>query len=138
MTAASFAAGAIDAAAIATGAIDADAIATNAIDADAIATGAIDAGAIAANAFTGQITRSVQCGSILIPSGAASSTATITSVNTARAFIVTTGWAASLGATLLDSQVPRVVLLSATTVQANRGGTPANGTDAAYCVVEFM
>lgn len=77
---------------------------------------------------------SVQAGTITIGSGSTSNTATITSVDTTKSFVVFNG--ASTSSTALNRVTARVALTNATTVTATRESSVDEVT-VAFTVVEF-
>lgn len=83
------------------------------------------------------IVKSIQYGSIAIGSGAASNTATITSVTTANSLIFWNG-ATNTAATTNNNLIADVALTNSTTVTATRTGTGANTCTARFVVVEFV
>ena len=92
-----------------------------------------------ATALYGSGIKSVQQGTITIANASASNTATISSVNTAKAFVLYGGneWGGSDGlSSSLPSALFRIALTNATTVTASRGNTESSNV-CSYTVVEF-
>jgi len=83
------------------------------------------------------IIKSIQYGNIAIGSGAASNTATITSVTTANSLIFWNG-AYNTAATTNNNLIADIALTNATTVTATRTGTGANTCTARFVVIEFI
>jgi hypothetical protein len=82
------------------------------------------------------VIKSIQRGVITILGGDAADSATITSVNTAKAFVRLLG----VEETAVDGPInflARVVLDSATSVTAYRGGSPSSILVVSFEVVEF-
>ena len=79
--------------------------------------------------------KSIQRGTIVIAAASASNTATITSVNTAKALITMLG--AESTDTSVANTMTRLALTNATTVTASRGGTTGSVT-VGYQVVEYV
>ena len=80
--------------------------------------------------------KSVQQGTIAINDPALSNTAVITSVNTAKAFVLNLGM--ETASTGIAQIMTRVSLTDATTVTATRGATAAgNNVTVGFVVVEF-
>lgn len=78
--------------------------------------------------------QSVQYGTMTIAANVASGTATITSVNTAKAVVIYLGLRTSATS---DNTWAKITLTNATTVTADRQGSPANDEVVGFVVVEF-
>ena len=88
--------------------------------------------------FLPGVLRSVQSGSIALTNGVTVNTATITSVNTAKAWAFYQNKTSNQGpAALGNSHWSTVILTNATTVTANRNGN-LNLETPYYTVVEFF
>ena len=87
------------------------------------------------NQLGGDVVKSIQTGTITV--SATSQTATITSVDTAKAIVLPGGHSESDGAAALRGSFSRVVLTNATTVTATRGTDVAADGIVAYTVLEF-
>ncbi len=83
------------------------------------------------------IIKSIQYGTIAIGSGAASNTATISSVDTANSLIFWNG-SHNVSATTNENLIGSVALTNSTTVTANRYGTGANTCNVRFVVIEFI
>lgn len=82
------------------------------------------------------VARSIQSGLITIGTGT-TNTATVTSVNTAKAWMIWTGNRAN--ATSDDSGLSYLTLTNSTTITATRGGTTGGGfSNGGYCLVEMF
>lgn len=90
----------------------------------------------AATALFGNGVKSIQRGTITIAAAESSNTATISSVDTNKAFVLYGGHTFSGTSSAFSSLAANVVLTNATTVTASRVGTN-NDTILAYTVVEF-
>lgn len=82
------------------------------------------------------VIKSIQPFSITISGGSNSNTATITSVDTAKAHIVF-GGSSGGASTEIRSALVDVVLTNATTVTASRSGATTNAADVTGAVVEY-
>ena len=85
--------------------------------------------------FAGSGIKSVQRGTITINAGAASNTATVTAVDTAKSVLSLLGWTAS--ANVSTSGPGRLALTNATTITATRSGSPADTAVYSYELVEY-
>lgn len=81
------------------------------------------------------VIKSIQYGVVVISTGT-SATATITSVNTAKAVVLNLG-SFSSGAATSTQVLAGLTLTNGTTVTANRGLSTSENTDVYFCVVEF-
>lgn len=91
-----------------------------------------------ATALYGSGIRSVQKGTITIANANTSNTATISSVNTAKAFVLFGGHTGTDATYSLSQGVPKLDLTNATTVTANRDAQAATQSlTVSYTVVEF-
>jgi len=79
------------------------------------------------------VTKSVQYGSVTITTGT-SNTATITSVDTTKAVLITLGSSCDIDNA---TYTPRATLTNATTVTATRVGSGGQTTVTSFVVVEF-
>lgn len=80
--------------------------------------------------------KSVQSGTISIAGGASSGTATISEVNTAKSVVIPAG-VRGTGSTSVDDFMHTLTLTNATTVTAQRGGSPAMNVTVRYQVIEY-
>lgn len=88
--------------------------------------------------FTSAAIASVQAGTITIPSGTASATATISSVNTSNSVVFYLGFTASGAGISSLNYFTSLTLTNATTVTASRNAAPSGiTTTVGYCVVNF-
>ena len=98
--------------------------------------GSIAAASFAAAALAGQIIKSIQYGSITL-SNAASNTATISSVDTAKAVLLFLGQRTA-GAANMQTTTAHLALTNSTTITATRESTAAETTIINFCVMEFQ
>lgn len=81
--------------------------------------------------------KSVQRGAIVISSGSASSTATISAVNHAKSELRFEGMQSNSSSAPVGTEYGTPTLTNATTVTASRSGTPASATTVQWEVSEF-